>query len=92
MMTTPIRFRILNVLCTCLAACQSSHPRQQYAVSQSGEMKALGIIRNVKTTAYTETENDHIAFGKKTAAGGTLSYGRVRSAAADWSVWRLPST
>lgn len=44
-------------------------------------------IHNVRTTAYTHTESDHIVHGTKTAAGGNLKYGNVRSAAADWSVY-----
>lgn len=44
-------------------------------------------ITSVKTTAYTHTESDHIAIGPKTAVGTNLKYGRVRSAAADWSVY-----
>lgn len=46
-------------------------------------------ISSVKTTAYTHTESDHIKFGAKTAIGTNLRYGRVRSAATDWSVYPL---
>jgi 3D (Asp-Asp-Asp) domain-containing protein len=35
----------------------------------------------------TPTESDHIVFGTKSANGGNLKYGTVRSAAADWSVY-----
>lgn len=45
--------------------------------------------RVVRTTAYTHTESDHIKYANKTAAGTTLRYGSVRSAAADWSVYPL---
>ena len=44
-------------------------------------------ITSVKTTGYTHTESDHIVFGSKTAVGTPLKFGRVRSAAADWSVY-----
>ena len=44
-------------------------------------------ITSVKTTAYTHTESDHIKLGAKTAVGTPLKFGRVRSAAADWSVY-----
>ncbi len=44
-------------------------------------------IASVKTTAYTHTESDHIVHGTKTAVGTQLKYGRVNSAAADWSVY-----
>ena len=42
-------------------------------------------ILPVRTTAYTHTEADHIKWAKKNALGTTLKYGKVRSAAADWS-------
>ncbi len=44
-------------------------------------------ISDVKTTAYTHTESDHLKYKVSTAAGGTLRYGAIRSAAADWSVY-----
>lgn len=44
----------------------------------------------VRTTAYTHTEADHLQYGKKTAAGGTLQYTKkYTSAAADWSKFPL---
>lgn len=46
--------------------------------------------RVVRTTAYTHSESDHIAYGPKSAAGTYLKYTEeVRSAAADWSVYPL---
>ena len=39
----------------------------------------------VRTTAYTHSEADHLKWGRKTAAGSTLRFGKTRSAAADWS-------
>ena len=44
-------------------------------------------ISSVRTTAYTHSESDHIVYGKATAVGSDLKYGKVRSAAADWSVY-----
>src|SRR6476469_9139661 len=44
-------------------------------------------LHNVRTTAYTHTESDHVVYGTGSAKGGTLQYGTVRSAAADWSVY-----
>lgn len=55
-------------------------------------MDGRGVIRGVKTTAYTHTESDHIAFGTKSAVGSRLKYGNVRSAAADWSVYPVGTT
>ena len=43
----------------------------------------------VRTTAYTHLEKDSLPYGKKNAAGTNLKYGKVRSAAADWSVYPL---
>ena len=52
-------------------------------------MLASSMSRNsqmrVRTTAYTHTERDHIAYGVKSALGTNLRFGAVRSAAADWS-------
>ncbi len=48
------------------------------------------LNRVVRTTAYTHSESDHIGYGPKNAIGTYLKYGsRVRSAAADWSVYPL---
>ncbi len=44
--------------------------------------------RYVRVTAYSHMEMEPGAPGRKNAAGTTLKYGSVRSAAADWS--RLP--
>lgn len=47
-----------------------------------------GVLKQVvRTTAYTHTEADHWRYGRKTAIGTVLSYGNLRSAAADWSVY-----
>ncbi len=44
--------------------------------------------RVVRTTAYTCSEDDHIIYGSKNAAGTDLRYSnKVRSAAADWSFY-----
>ena len=48
------------------------------------------LNRVVRTTAYTHSESDHVGYGPKNAIGTYLKYGsRVRSAAADWSVYPL---
>ncbi|MEO0416723.1 MAG: 3D domain-containing protein, partial [Verrucomicrobiota bacterium] len=45
---------------------------------------------NVRITAYTHTEDDHLIWGKKNAIGGTLKYTtKYTSAAADWSRYPL---
>jgi 3D (Asp-Asp-Asp) domain-containing protein len=44
--------------------------------------------RYVRTTAYTSRESDHLQYGAMNAAGTPLRFTRrVRSAAADWSVY-----
>jgi 3D (Asp-Asp-Asp) domain-containing protein len=45
------------------------------------------VIKSVRTTAYTHTEGDHLAYGARAATGTKLMHGHVRSAAADWSVY-----
>lgn len=66
-----------------LPACStSSHLKQSQKV-----LAKTKTIPSVRTTAYTHTEADHIIHGKSTAVGSDLKFGRVRSAAADWSVY-----
>lgn len=57
------------------------------SVDATKPMPGATRITSVKTTAYTHTESDHIKLGAKTAIGTPLKFGRVRSAAADWSVY-----
>ena len=45
-------------------------------------------VRLVRTTAYHPAESDHLQYGCMSAAGTQLQFtNRVRSAAADWSVY-----
>ena len=78
------RLMILAACCEGIAGCQSSPTVQRGRVPGMG---SSDVIRNVKTTAYTETEADHIAFGAKSAVGNNLKFSSVRSAAADWSIY-----
>lgn len=49
--------------------------------------------RIARTTAYTCSEDDHLIYGSKNAAGTNLRFtNRVRSAAADWSFYPLGTT
>jgi 3D (Asp-Asp-Asp) domain-containing protein len=41
----------------------------------------------VRTTAYTESESDHIKYANHNALGTSLQSGTIHSAAADWSRW-----
>jgi 3D (Asp-Asp-Asp) domain-containing protein len=43
----------------------------------------------VRTTAYCHAEQDHIKYGHLAASGGQLKFGKVCSAAADWSRYPL---
>lgn len=69
-MRTFLHFLLLGLIALTLSSCAtSSRPR----------------LEKVRTTAYTHTEADHIQYGRLSASGTTLSSGRIRSAAADWS-------
>ncbi|MGY8690561.1 MAG: 3D domain-containing protein, partial [Verrucomicrobiales bacterium] len=46
-------------------------------------------MRTIRTTAYSHGEADHLKYGRNNAIGTPLQYGRVRSAAADWSRFPL---
>jgi len=70
-----LRLPVLAALCAACVSCEGiANHRAPH-------------IANVKTTAYTHTERDHVRYRRSTAAGGTLRYGATRSAAADWSVY-----
>jgi 3D (Asp-Asp-Asp) domain-containing protein len=74
------RILVLSALCAGSAACMNT-------TSTTASKPRSQRIHDVRTTAYTHSERDHVVFGKKNAAGGSLKYGNVRSAAADWSVY-----
>ena len=80
-----LRLILLAALCAGSVACESSSTSQR--TRKISSIDASGVIHDVKTTAYTHTESDHVAYGAKSAVGNTLKYGNVRSAAADWSVY-----
>lgn len=70
-----------------LAALCAGSAAYMNATNNTSSAKPAQRIHDVRTTAYTHTEADHIAYGAKSARGGDLKYGKVRSAAADWSVY-----
>lgn len=78
-----LRILSLAALCVGFSSCESSGTKGR-SVSYRGQK-----ISGVKTTAYTHTESDHLQYGAKSAVGSQLKYGRVRSAAADWSVYPM---
>jgi 3D (Asp-Asp-Asp) domain-containing protein len=75
------RFFALAALCAGSLACIYT------TNTKASNSTQVQRIHDVRTTAYTHTESDHIVFSTKNAAGGNLKYGNVRSAAADWSVY-----
>jgi 3D (Asp-Asp-Asp) domain-containing protein len=77
---TALRLLGLAVLCAGFTSCETT------TKSKTAGLKGQRIS-GVRTTAYTHTESDHIQYGAQTAVGDQLKYGRVRSAAADWSVY-----
>ncbi len=67
--------------CLVIAGC-ASKPLPRYETPL-----ARAAVMNVRTTAYTHTEDDHVQYSNHTALGGTLQCGAIKSAAADWSRW-----
>ncbi len=62
------------------SSCARSLPKYEKPIARAQ-------FQSVRTTAYTHSEDDHLCHGCRTALGTTLRYGKVRSAAADWSRW-----
>jgi len=69
----------------CLAVLCGAVSAEEISLKPAGT--AAPVVKNVRTTAYTHTEGDHLKYGSRTAAGTPLRHGAVRSAAADWSVY-----
>lgn len=80
---TNSRFLILGLVACLFPACSSSSDLK----SSQKVLAKTKVIPGVRTTAYTHTESDHIQHGTSTAVGSNLRFGKVRSAAADWSVY-----
>ncbi|HYF35946.1 MAG TPA: 3D domain-containing protein [Prosthecobacter sp.] len=78
---------IRNTLLCLAALCASSLAGEVKKTTTPPAGKAGQVIQGVKTTAYTHTESDHIEYGARSAVGSGLKYGKVRSAAADWSIY-----
>ena len=70
-----------------LPSCASSSKTATTKGKGAAVLASAKRIESVRTTAYTHSEADHIVHGKSTAVGSQLKFGRVRSAAADWSVY-----
>ncbi len=65
-----------------IAACAAPHPLPKFEPPL-----ARNRVQSVRTTAYTDTEADHLPYGRHNALGTALNSGPVNSAAADWSRW-----
>jgi 3D (Asp-Asp-Asp) domain-containing protein len=65
-----------------VAGCSSTRPLPKYQ-----QPLARAPIQHVRTTAYTDTESDHVQYSNHNALGSTLQCGTMHSAAADWSRW-----
>lgn len=76
----PLAACVLVTGCSTTKVAQRQLPKYEQPLARSSRQE-------VRTTAYTHSEADHIQHGRKTAAGGTLLYGKVKSAACDWSRW-----
>jgi 3D (Asp-Asp-Asp) domain-containing protein len=65
-----------------LGACESTSTRRTTALPKYEPPLAKRDFQNVRTTAYTHTESDHVKYGNRTALGGRLraASGAVRRA------------
>ena len=71
-------------------AAATNKPRDKHAMPVYAFSERTRIVR---TTAYTDSESDHLIYGNKNATGTVLRYtNRVRSAAADWSFYPVGTT
>ena len=79
-MYSPLRLLFLTAVAFIFSACARSLPKYEKPMARAQ-------FQSVRTTAYTHTEADHLCHGCLTALGTTLRYGKIHSAAADWSRW-----
>ena len=57
----------------------------QATQNADGDFSCDGELMWIRTTAYCHLEGDHVSFGRLSAKGNRLRFGKIRSAAADWS-------
>ena len=76
---------LIRLLCLCAALAVTACSTRKLPPYERPIAKTQ--FQRVRTTAYTHTESDHLAYGCKTACGTTLQCGHLNSAAADWSRW-----
>jgi len=86
-----MRFLTLRALplavCILAAGCASPRPLPPYE-----KPIARTQFQRVRTTAYTDTESDHVQYSNHNALGTCLQSGAIHSAAADWSRWPAGTT
>lgn len=75
--------RLLLLAALLLGACSTAERK----LPKYEKPLARTRVQNVRTTAYTHTESDHLAYGNKSALGTSLRTGAINSAAADWARW-----
>jgi 3D (Asp-Asp-Asp) domain-containing protein len=76
-------FLLCGVVCALfLGACESTPTRRTTALPKYEPPLAKRDFQNVRTTAYTHTESDHIKYGNRNALGGRLraATGAIRRA------------
>ncbi|HKP92908.1 MAG TPA: hypothetical protein VJS88_03355 [Chthoniobacterales bacterium] len=77
-------FLLLTVLASALflGACETTPTRHTSALPKYEAPLVKRDFQNVRTTAYTHTESDHLAYGNRTALGGRLhaATGAIRRA------------
>ena len=78
----PLSLRVISLAFCILAAGCASRPLPPYE-----QPLARAQFQHVRTTAYTDTESDHVQYSNHNALGTTLQSGPIHSAAADWSRW-----
>lgn len=81
-MPTPAARVAALALCLLAASCASPRKLPKYE-----KPLARTAVQNVRTTAYTHTEGDHLQYSNRNASGGRLQSGTLKSAACDWSRW-----
>ena len=74
------RFSTLLLLLLALGGCAHPLPRYEPPLPRAA-------VEKIRTTAYTQSESDHLRYGARTALGTPLRHGAVNSAAADWARW-----
>jgi 3D (Asp-Asp-Asp) domain-containing protein len=80
-MRTPTARIAVLALCLLTTGCATrSLPKYEKPLARTP-------VQSVRTTAYTDSEGDHLRYTNHNACGDLLQSGAVHSAACDWSRW-----